>query len=529
MSARHNSRERPRCLKHTREDVLLDIRRWADESPPPPAPPAKDGTANIEPPLPSATPGPPVFWLNGFGGAGKSTIAMTMCVEWAAKEDILGAAFFCSRDDTPCKDVKYIIPTIAYQLQLRIAPFRDSLAHTLKKKPLGIEADFEAQIKELLLGPLAAAKSSMPTYIVVIDALDECEGGGATSRFLDTLLRNVEKLEPLRFFISSRLENPVHSVFHNRTLPPALWKQHTLHNILTSTVDTDITLYLRDSLSAVRRNQELPDTWPSDDTILELARRCQGSFIYAATAIRFVEDRRFLDPVGRLGKLMGPMTDQPSGHLLDTFYRELLRYTFPDISPGRSARLRHILGSIVVLQTPLSIEDLASFIDVDWTLINNQCIRPLRSVIALPKLDAQDNASTEANARTVVQFIHPTFPQFLLSSTEGSGMAAFSIDGPAQHEVLLRRCLAILADHIEEDAVLNLKISVRLLVYTGQYWAYHFAHARISSDFPFDQIRELAATFMPRHAKSSATPGLRLMAERYMAAHAQAKVSRSSI
>lgn len=60
------------CLKGTRSAVLDEIELWMYDFG-----------------------GPPVYWLNGLAGTGKTTIAQTIA-ERAFADGLLGASFFCS-------------------------------------------------------------------------------------------------------------------------------------------------------------------------------------------------------------------------------------------------------------------------------------------------------------------------------------------------------------------------------------------------------------------------------------------------
>ncbi|KAF9645043.1 hypothetical protein BDM02DRAFT_3078734, partial [Thelephora ganbajun] len=80
------------CLRGTRETVLGKIESWVRD---------------FEK--------PPVFWLNGFAGTGKSTIAKTVS-EQVFADGKLGASFFCSRDFEDRSNLHLIFPTLAFQL-----------------------------------------------------------------------------------------------------------------------------------------------------------------------------------------------------------------------------------------------------------------------------------------------------------------------------------------------------------------------------------------------------------------------------
>ncbi len=61
------------CLEGTREDILDGLQKWGQDQ--------------------SA---PPVYWLVGPAGAGKSTIARTFCRDLRT-QSLLGGSFFCHR------------------------------------------------------------------------------------------------------------------------------------------------------------------------------------------------------------------------------------------------------------------------------------------------------------------------------------------------------------------------------------------------------------------------------------------------
>ena len=111
-----------------------------------------------------------VFWLNGLAGTGKSTIAQSFS-EMVAKEGILGASFFCSRDYLDRKELKNIFPTLTYQLACHYPHFRSHIIATLKEDPTLAHTSLISQLENLLVDPLSGKNVSC---LIVIDALDEC-------------------------------------------------------------------------------------------------------------------------------------------------------------------------------------------------------------------------------------------------------------------------------------------------------------------------------------------------------------------
>ncbi|QRW24524.1 glycine dehydrogenase [Rhizoctonia solani] len=128
-------------------------------------------------------------WMNGMAGTGKTTIAYSVC-SGLEKASQLGASFFCSRVIPECRQVRRIIPSIAYQLA-RFLFLSDSdtvkadiatyLRHELKHIPLD-DAQWSSIIASC--GVLFIYASTTCRYIKeahAVDTLDE-----AVSAIVDT-------------------------------------------------------------------------------------------------------------------------------------------------------------------------------------------------------------------------------------------------------------------------------------------------------------------------------------------------------
>src|ERR1051325_1691752 len=110
-----------------------------------------------------------------MAGTGKTTISYPVCTE-LDNACQLGASFFCSRTIPECRQVKHIIPSIAYQLARFSFPYRCALVEALESDPDAHTRALNIQYEKLIVGPLSKVQGSLPTdFIVVIDALDECE------------------------------------------------------------------------------------------------------------------------------------------------------------------------------------------------------------------------------------------------------------------------------------------------------------------------------------------------------------------
>ena len=123
---------------------------------------------------------PPVFWLNGLAGTGKSTIAQTVA-ERVFANGRLGASFFCSRGVEDRSNLHLIFPTLAFQLAQMYPDFRSSLVPLLQSNPDIVHESLHDQMQRLLVEPLRRANVSTT---IVIDALDECKDKDPESAIL---------------------------------------------------------------------------------------------------------------------------------------------------------------------------------------------------------------------------------------------------------------------------------------------------------------------------------------------------------
>ena len=91
----HASRQgAPTCVPGSRDALLEKIQDWSK---------------NLE------KESPPIFWLSGIAGAGKSTVAQTVCVN-ATKLKILGGTFFFSHQEGQRRVANAVFPTLIHQL-----------------------------------------------------------------------------------------------------------------------------------------------------------------------------------------------------------------------------------------------------------------------------------------------------------------------------------------------------------------------------------------------------------------------------
>jgi len=152
------------------------------------------------------------------------------------------------------------------------------------------------QWHHLVLTPLSKlSDDSCPLpYIVVIDALDECENDDNIRLILHLLAeaRSLNRVQ-LRVFLTSRPEVPIRFGFYQ--LPENERYNIVLHNISPSIVDHDILIFLEYNLRFIGEEDGQDFDWPGTNVTKTLVHRASGLFIWVATACRFIRDGPFAD------------------------------------------------------------------------------------------------------------------------------------------------------------------------------------------------------------------------------------------
>ncbi|KAJ6609939.1 hypothetical protein B0H10DRAFT_1746284, partial [Mycena sp. CBHHK59/15] len=148
----------------------------------------------------------------------------------------------------------------------------------------------DVQLHKIIIQPCKSLRNSIPP-IIIIDGLDECEGENVQQKLL-RLISDAVRKNPrrLRILIASRPEPHIREVFER----PSVTELYRSLNINQSFAD--IEKYLCDEFSRIHCEHHetmrgIATPWPSSDILKMLVKKASGYFIYAATVIRFADDR----------------------------------------------------------------------------------------------------------------------------------------------------------------------------------------------------------------------------------------------
>ena len=415
--AEYRHGDRNGCLKGTRSAVLDDIELWIHD---------RDK--------------PPVYWLNGLVGTGKTTIAQTIAERMYA-EGLLGASFFCSRDFEDRSDLKFIFPTLAVQLARKYAEFRSIFSPLVQSDPEIIHESLYSQMEKLIVQPLV--KSAIST-VIVIDALDECKDDEPASAILFVLGQFVTKIPNTKFLVTGRPESQIREGFRSLLLAKAA-EVFVLHEVEPIQVKRDIQTFFEHKFSELKQwNPRIPDNWPTKEQLNLLCDRAAGLFLYAIATIRFI-DQKNKKPKQQLDLLLQSPESRFEGKTklkanltINLLYMSILQEAFSNNDSKDDCTFRSVLGAVVLAINPLSPSTIGTLLGLNLDDVTS----PLSSVCSLLILQEDPNYP--------VRPLHKSFPDFITNPTCCTN-PRFCICPSDQHAELLVSCLKLMNQRLEQN------------------------------------------------------------------------------
>ncbi|GFF43825.1 hypothetical protein IFM46972_07340 [Aspergillus udagawae] len=455
-----SDRDEAQCLQGTRTQLLQEIMEWAT------SPSQKS-----------------IFWLNGMAGTGKSTISRTVA-RLLKDNNHLCASFFFKRGEGDRGNAKKFFPTLTRQLILWSSELRSGVQKSLDHDPDIALKSLREQFEGLLLQPLLSLDQfggQPQTAVMVIDALDECEHG-RDIRNIIPLLPCLQKAKSvrLRVFLTSRPELPISLGFSE--IGGHEYQDLALHEIPEEVTEHDIHLFLQDGFAKIRHDRNISQDWPGDDVIRRLVKMSVPLFISAATVCRYIKNPMW-EPKLRLTELLEDQAKYAT-RMEKTYLpilTRLLDYQDSDESEQQQIldEFQQIIGVIILLTVPLSINALSLFLDIRADQISNR-LDSFRSVLSVP-----------GDRYLPVRTLHLSFRDFLVKSR-----GKFLVDEPRKHKEIAGHCLRTMRSHLRRNicklespgthrADIDTQTLRRYLPpeldYSCRYWIYHFQQSRISS------------------------------------------------
>jgi hypothetical protein len=268
-----------------------------------------------------------------------------------------------------------------------------------------------------------------------------------------------------------------------REMRNGIYQDLVLHEVPRITIKHDIRLFLEHELGVIRKERKLASDWPAKQQIIALVDLAVPLFIYAATVYRYVGSKgsspaAFLDKVLQYQKATFSQLDRTYLPVLD----QLLSEQEEDEKEAWLQAFREVVGSVVVLESPLSAVSLARLLQVPQE--ETQCrLDSLHSVLSVP--DSED---------TPVRLLHLSFREFLVDPQK-QGKSLFWVDEKSTHKKLASCCLELMSGpsglrqntcNLSGPGVLRIKIDEEAITsslspdlqYACRYWVSHLKQSQ---------------------------------------------------
>jgi hypothetical protein len=233
---------------------------------------------------------------------------------------------------------------------------------------------------------------------------------------LNSLSLHIDSVPFLKVFVTSRPEVDVRHAFRDDSL-----RQRSnilaLHLVDQTSVDKDVGLFLKDKLTKIAKGRSFEDLskdWPPKELLKLLVRKTSGLFIFASTLCKYIESSGDLDE--RLQEIAWlPTSDHEGRFGIDALYQKIMESAIaPVVDEETQQGLHHcrrILGTIILLQNPLSLKDLSQVLGLKLARVA-ALLRGFHSVLAMPQSDDKSG---------VLRIIHSSFRDFLTTESRCKG------------------------------------------------------------------------------------------------------------
>ena len=461
------------CFKDTRVPVINTITNWINDSN-----------------------SPPIFWLHGLAGTGKSTIARTIGVK-AEDAGYTTASFFFSRTGAAGqRDPAYVFPTLAHQLAAGHSKLHQLIGDAVIKSP---DIDYAAAFKQFqaLIGtPLddfCVESQSMGNILIVLDALDECQGieEKRPQEILTCLCDHAYQAAlRIRILLTSRPEHYLRC----ELAPRSHVVEYDLH-LDDESAQGDIARFLEAKLPLIPRELGISvEDWPREEDSRMLSEKSGRLFIFAKTALRFIANDQVMDPRRQMDTLLGMSKGTINPYSpLDQLYLQVLESAFSKehVPDDIFIRFRRVVGCIILSQDALRVSVIAKIANYSENEVMATLLR-LRSVI---RCSSPPGTRSQQDSDLLPQTYHPSFPDYLVHSKRCSDYH-FAIIKPKMHRFIVLRCFELMKGilhrnvlelhdtYILNDDIPDLEAKVQSHItpeaaYACQFWLGHLLESEM--------------------------------------------------
>ena len=318
--------------------------------------------------------------------------------------------------------------TLSNQLYHHAQTTRVPIRAAIDNYPQITTVSLTKQFQELIIEPIRAAGNILVQMkpIIVIDALDECDDRELMKEFIKGIIDifHSDHQLPLRILITSRVEEHIQDALEATAAVSAV------HRLSLTDFDArpDIRSFFQKHLSALyhqKRRTVMRDVlppWPSPEDLDTLAKKSDGSFLFATILIDLIGGRGTV-PQDNLQKAL------TADNGLDPLYTQVLA------DAPRDQNFERVIGTVMLLTKPIAIAFLAHLVqlrsaDIVQTLIG------LQSVLVIPDDDES------------IRLFHTSLRDFLTSPERSQH---YFIYPEIRHLWIATDCLRVLTEWPTDD------------------------------------------------------------------------------
>ena len=309
---------------------------------------------------------PPILWLNGCVGTGKTTIAQSF-MEWCNAHAQLSSSFFCPYNPSNYNNSQPIF-ALAVQLAQKHPEVQSALVALLQSNPDIVYQPTHDQVEKLIVTPLKLI--DIPT-IVVIDALDDWMNDASQSAFLSAIESWIQEIPKVKFFITSQPKPHILASFYFPILS-GLVDIFDLNGTISDLVNDDIKLFLNHKLAELAKQKGVYN-WPTTTQLDLLCNRAAGLFVYAVATVMFLDntlrtpDKQYAiierSPDDTIHE--GIAEGAHRGLSLDSLCNSIFQASFRNNDAEDDAIVCSVLACVVLAAPPLPPSAIADLIHIE--------------------------------------------------------------------------------------------------------------------------------------------------------------------
>ncbi|KAJ3560234.1 hypothetical protein NP233_g10971 [Leucocoprinus birnbaumii] len=386
-----------------------------------------------------------LIYINGPAGVGKSAIIQHLAETQDANHNLGGSIFFSRPNGR--NNPKKVFTTLSYQLAVNKPAYRHYITQKIVENPGFTNKTIDKQFEHLILIPLAQ-RGIIPnseSMVIFLDGLDELQDERDQVRIVDIINNFVLQYPslPVIWVIASRPEPHITQAMLRAK--NVLSGQYRGYHIPVDSEEgvRDVEHFLHSEFTRIRRSfpsiMTSEQVWPLEHQFLMISNTSSGHFAFASTAIKYIDDPSYGNPVSRLNLIISILQKQSPRRgngrhpfqALDVIYAQIMA----DIPGEVLLTTRNILSYIAVLNR---IGDQESTLVTCNILGLEQhefygSLQKLYSVLAFPE-------PREAMTRPI-RFLHTSFLDYL-ENLDASSPFKLDLDETATRT--WRRCMGII-------------------------------------------------------------------------------------